>query len=350
MTNEFQPNFVRSKRLAASWSQQELADRTGLSRAGVGAIEAGRLAPSVHAALALARALDSTVEELFGSPSPHPNKITWGITPNTANPRFWYARVNDAVLAYPVSEETTQLDWHDSVDERIQLSAADQEKADQTLVMAGCDPAASLLALEYQRQFQFRMILLRRNSQESLDLLADGMVHVAGMHFGGGTERSANRRAAKGRLGKNAELVHVASWEEGIAVHPSVDSTNVASLLRSRVRWIGREEGSGARQLQNEILGGKQTPKHIAQDHRMVASAIKSSWAEAGPCVRLVSEEAGLRFLSVHRKNYDFCFHAEMAADPRISALLATLRSRRFRTKLAELPGYRTDQTGEGAS
>lgn len=350
MTNEFQPNSVRHKRLAFGWSQQELADRTGLSRAGVGAIEAGRLAPSVHAALALARALETSVEELFSSPRAHANKISWGIMPSTASSRFWFASMKDSVFAYPVSDETTQLDWHDSADEGARLSIADQEKAEQTLVVAGCDPAASLLALEYQRQFQFRMILVRRNSRESLDLLAEGKVHVAGMHLGEKAERSANRHAAKGRLGKAAELVHVATWEEGIAVHPSIDVSSVTALLKRRVRWIGREEGSGARQIQNEILGPKHAPKQTAHDHRMVANAIKAGWGEAGPCVRLVTEEAGLRFLSVHQKNYDFCYHAETAADPRISALLATLRSRRFRTKMAELPGYRTHQTGDVAS
>ena len=51
--------------MSRDWSQQELADRAGLSRAGISAIESGRLAPSVTAAMALARVLCCTVEDLF---------------------------------------------------------------------------------------------------------------------------------------------------------------------------------------------------------------------------------------------------------------------------------------------
>lgn len=344
---DFQSNSVRLKRTATGWSQQELADRTGLSRAGISAIESGRLAPSVHAALALARALDASVEELFGATAKSTGSIEWGVIPNTPNPRYWYASVNGKTLSYPIAEDSTQLDWHDAVYDQSHVENPDPELADRTLVVAGCDPSAHLLAAEFHRQFQFRMIVLRRNSRESLQLLCEGKVHVAGMHLGRSEEKSANRKAARASLGKNCSLIHVAKWEEGIAITPSLQSSSVSSLLRTRARWIGREDGSGARQLQDEVLGSRSAPKRIALDHRMMASCIKAGWGDAGACVRLCSEEAGLHFISVHAKNYDFCFRDEMSADPRLSALLATLRSRRFRSKLAELPGYHTEETGE---
>jgi len=63
--------------------------------------------------------------------------------------------------------------------------------------------------------------------------------------------------------------------------------------------------------------------------------------------LRLTSEEAGLKFIKMHAKDYDLCFASEIESDPRLAALLATLRSRRFRTRLAELPGYASDRTGE---
>lgn len=59
------PNCVKPLRIARGWSQAELAQRAGVSHAAVSAIEGQRLVPSVPAALA--RVLESSVEELFGS-------------------------------------------------------------------------------------------------------------------------------------------------------------------------------------------------------------------------------------------------------------------------------------------
>lgn len=85
----------------------------------------------------------------------------------------------------------------------------------------------------------------------------------------------------------------------------------------------------------------------MAFDHRSVAAAVRCGWADIGPCVRLASEESGLSFLKVQQKDYDLCFSSDAEHDPRIAALLATIRSRSYRSRLAELPGYSTRHTGE---
>ena len=59
---------LRALRLQAGLTQGELAARAGVSRQLVAAVEAGRNVPAVDAAVALARALGTTVEELFGEP------------------------------------------------------------------------------------------------------------------------------------------------------------------------------------------------------------------------------------------------------------------------------------------
>lgn len=62
-------NGVRSARLARDLTQAGLAERVGVTRQTVVAIEAGDYAPSVYLALALAQCLDRTVEELFAEAS-----------------------------------------------------------------------------------------------------------------------------------------------------------------------------------------------------------------------------------------------------------------------------------------
>jgi len=57
---------LRGARLIAGLSQEELAAEVGATRQTVSALERGTSIPSVSLALAIARVLGYTVEELFG--------------------------------------------------------------------------------------------------------------------------------------------------------------------------------------------------------------------------------------------------------------------------------------------
>lgn len=56
---------VRSFRAAKEWSQAELAERLGVSRQTINAIETGRYEPSLGLAFALAELFGCRMEELF---------------------------------------------------------------------------------------------------------------------------------------------------------------------------------------------------------------------------------------------------------------------------------------------
>ncbi len=58
-------NLVRQHRLLGGMTQQELADRVGVTRQTILSIERRKYTPSVALALCLAQALDVTVEALF---------------------------------------------------------------------------------------------------------------------------------------------------------------------------------------------------------------------------------------------------------------------------------------------
>jgi putative transcriptional regulator len=58
-------NRLREARLAAGWTQAELAERVGVSRKTINTVENGVFVPSTVLALKLARALDMSVEGLF---------------------------------------------------------------------------------------------------------------------------------------------------------------------------------------------------------------------------------------------------------------------------------------------
>lgn len=58
-------NHLRELRARRSWSQAELAERLGVSRQTVNAIETGRYDPSLPLAFKIARLFGLAIEEIF---------------------------------------------------------------------------------------------------------------------------------------------------------------------------------------------------------------------------------------------------------------------------------------------
>jgi putative transcriptional regulator len=73
-------NAVRAHRRLGELTQAQLAERVGVSRQTIVAIESGGYAPSVYLALALAEQLGTTVEGLF-APTPPPSHDRPGLAP-----------------------------------------------------------------------------------------------------------------------------------------------------------------------------------------------------------------------------------------------------------------------------
>jgi putative transcriptional regulator len=63
-------NRLRELRTEKGWSQGELADRLGVSRQTINAIEAERYDPSLPLAFAIARLFRSRIEDLFEPDGP----------------------------------------------------------------------------------------------------------------------------------------------------------------------------------------------------------------------------------------------------------------------------------------
>ncbi|HEY1600517.1 MAG TPA: substrate-binding domain-containing protein [Pirellulales bacterium] len=339
-------NRVKSARIARGWSQDELARRSGLSRSGISAIEIDRLVPSAIAALALAKAFSCRVEDLFSLGSPVVPHGVWAASPATSPCRYWHADVGGRRLHYPADLCGETVLPHDGVFDGKSLCPAPQAEAEQTLVMACCDPAVGLLAHELARRAQIRLLVIPRSSRQALDLLRDGLVHAAGLHLSRAGEDD-NACAVRDSIASGTySLLRVAQWEEGLAIAPGRQLRTVRSALRARLRWVGRESGSGAHQCLLEVRGDRPTPRHHASSHRGVAEAIRSGWADAGVCLRMVSDQAGLDFLTIREEAYDLCFAADSTHDPRIQALIEVVRSASYRKLLGELPGYSATSAG----
>ena len=58
-------NRLKVLRAERDWSQQDLADRLGVSRQSVNAIEKGRYDPSLPLAFSIAEVFEMAIEEIF---------------------------------------------------------------------------------------------------------------------------------------------------------------------------------------------------------------------------------------------------------------------------------------------
>lgn len=343
------PNRIREYRQQCGWSQSELAHRAGVSRAAVSAIEMGRLVPSVASALALAAAFQCSVEDLFGPVPSVKVDPEWAWQPPSFPARFWLAEVNGQIWRFPVEPTATSVLAHDGIMLSDGTVCSQQGASDPrtTLVLACCDPAASLLVTEYSRQTGWRVIALPRPSGQALTLLQQGRVHAAGIHFATKESPRENERVVGQALGPGWNLLRVARWHEGLTIAAGKRITRIDELRRRPWRWIGREPGSAARRCLDECLEGRVNIRRIARDHRGVAQAVRDGWADVGVCHRLVSDEAGLQFIGLRWEIFDWCFAADLAADRRIVRLIDTVRSPSYRHILGELPGYDSREAGE---
>src|SRR3954462_13766824 len=108
-------NDLRDRRTLRGWSQEELAHRSKLSRAGVSAIETGRLIPSAAAALALAAALECRGEDVFHLRGAGTGPPGGAGAPGGEGGRYWAAEVDGVVRLYPAESIPLGVIPHDRI-------------------------------------------------------------------------------------------------------------------------------------------------------------------------------------------------------------------------------------------
>jgi molybdate-binding protein/DNA-binding XRE family transcriptional regulator len=388
---------LRLARQARGYSQQQLAGMAGISRQAVSAVEAGHSDPSLRVALALARALGSTVEQMFGPVAPPPPvqaRPVAALGPSGA--RVALAPIGDDFVALPLSGATAtragflpaggvagpELSGPDAT---ARLGPAVHGAAvhgaavhgaavhgpagprrrpvwpigppGPTLVVAGCDPALPLIEtplalLDPPVGFTWWPC----GSQEALGLATAGLVHAAGAHLRG-KSGEYNTGPARERLRQHgAEVVGFCSWREGLVLSPAVAGqvASLADVARLGLRLVNREEGAEARHvLDRELARLGVEPGALpgyttqATGHLQVAAAISAGLADAGVASEPAALAYGLAFVPLAAEHFDLVIPSEAAGSREVAGLLKVLSSRWLLDQLASLPGYDPARCGE---
>ena len=351
-------NGIRQARLARGLDQQELARLAGVSRQTIGSIESGRSDPSTAVALALASALELTVEELFAVEPAAGLRVRPATALSAAVPgsrRVVLASIGGSWVAHalPADALATSADGLLSPRSTRALPLRPLESLRTTVLVAGCDPALALLAAHLaERRAGVRLVWLQAASTAALSALARGEAHLAGAHLFDEESREFNVPFVRTLLpGRAALVVTLARWREGLAV-PRKNPRGirgVQDLGRKNLRVATREPGAGARRLLDRLLarhrvGAVRGP--VLGSHAAVAQAVALGAVDAGVTTESAALAAGLRFLPLAEERSDLVLPLEFSREPRGDRLLETLASAAFRRDLGAIAAYEARQCG----
>lgn len=366
-------NLLSQIRQKRGFSVAALASKIGVSRQTIYAMEAGSYVPNTLVALKLARVLEVTVEELFrleaASPPPSLTKEvdllpggqtvepgllvqlcqvdrrTLGVSPS---PVAWYLPPADAV----VMDSSEKGSGHRRA--RVQIFQ-DTEQFGNRLLMAGCDPAMSVLSRHLQKE-NIELVLAHRNSSQALELLRNGCIHIAGSHLRDEVTGESNLPQVRKLFPRGTAVVFAfAVWEEGIVVAKGNPKgvREIADFARKGVALVNREPGSGSRSLLDSSLkrlgiasSRVRGYKQMAHGHLPAAWQVRTGQADCCVATRAAARLFGLDFVPLVSERYDLVIRKQHLALPAVQQLLDTLNRTAFRRELEGLGGYDTSGAG----
>ena len=233
-----------------------------------------------------------------------------------------------------------------------------QAEIDSTLLIAGCDPAVSILAdWLARRRSPVIAVAIRCSSGKALATLVSGGVHVAGVHLRDPRSGEYNLKPVREMIGhRSTTVINFARWELGLAVARGnpLNIQGFADLARPQITIVNREIGSGARLaldeaskelgLQRQTINGS---THEVAGHLEVAEAIAAGQADAGVTIRIAAQAYGLTFIPLREERYDLVVPDDESDLAPVKAMLEALNSRRFAREINQLCAYDTDQMGK---
>lgn len=353
----------------------QLAAEAGISRPTIYAIEAGTYLPNTSVSLKLARILSTTVEDLFQlepegqvsaenaeaivlgdikSMSPGQplrlctvNRHLVAVPPE---PGGWGLPSTDATLIAPIHG------GKHGANAKIQILGNSWENPARILI-AGCDPSASMLANTLQRQGSCELVIAYENSSRSLELLHEGLVHIAGTHLAEKATGKADLLPLTQMFPRNSiAVISYAIWQEGLVVAQGNPKkiTGVADLARKDLRITNRESGAGCRRLLDDLLQkyGIASSQVKGYDRITLGQLPAARLVQAGEVDGCISTQAaarvlGLDFIPLAQKPYHLVIRRSQLNLPPVQALIETLARASFRREVEACIGYDMHSSGE---
>lgn len=319
---------LRRFREAAGLTQVGLAERAGVSRQLIGAVEAGRNLPRVDTAIALAAALDVEVSRLFAPEATAVDVVT-GAVPR-AGSVVLVGRVGDAVVTSPAR---VGPDGWDVADGLIGPDGLDPfESTPAGLVVAGCEPGLGLLE-RILREHGMGGVAATASSAAAIEALVAGRVHAAVVHGTNVDERAASVEVA-------LERFTMARWRVGLAASQDAPAGWVDRALSGREPVVQREDGAGvqrafeARVRRRGRVSGPRVASHFEAARRGALTGMPAVTIEPAALA------AGAFFHAIETHDAELWVDKRWIGDQVVGTALDVVSSRRFQRRLLAIGGY----------
>ena len=355
-------------RKEAGLTQTGLADAAGISRQAYTAIESGKSVPSTEIALRLARILHTTVDELFwlddGSEKLVRAELIGDPVTALQGKRMQVVHFGSRLLARPMKEGLSVSHILNPAD-AIAVAAHGKKQVDlrlinqaatkiPTLILAGCDPAASIIAAMI-RDLGVRLIWIEEESIPALRALACGEIHIAGCNFKDSVSGKYNLPLVKEIVPFPCTVIRFAIWRQGMMVTAGNPKSikHIDDLTMPNVTIINRQPGAGSRGLLNRLMWEAGiSAKNIHGYERIVhgdlatAEMVAAGLADCGIGIEASARANELDFLSLNEEPYDLVIPNHFLELPAIQSLLELLKLKDFRRQIESLGGYDTTPMG----
>ncbi len=317
---------LRTYRTLAGLTQGELAERAGVSRQLVGAVEAGRHLPRVDAAIRLAGALGVDIRELFGVQQAARDIVSGEVPPSGSQVRA--GRVGDTIVTAAARVGPDGWDLADAIVDGESLDPFEGIRAG--FVVAGCEPG--LEAIErILREHDMGAVAASASSAAARTALDGGRVHAAVVH-------GPNRAGGDSASGQVVRF-GLSRWRVGLAAPRDLPSDWWKQALEGDARVVQREPGAGVQRAFEKAAGktnvpGPRVSTHIAAARRGLATGLPAVTIEPAAIA------TGAVFHPIEVHDAELWVAAEWRDERVVRAALEVVTSRRFQQRLLAIGGY----------
>lgn len=331
---------LRERRLECGLTQAELAARAGVSRQLVAAAEAGQSAPAVDAALGLARALATTVEELFAPVADAVVPALGGTLAEGAPLKV--GQVGDQLVAAELADHgVAGAGWAKPDGTmragRLRLFAGGGPRG---FVLAGCDPALGVAEAMLDGFGSSSLLALSAATGTGLAALAEGRIHAAVVH--GPLDRLPEPPVPVTRL-------HLARWRVGLGLAARLRRRSLEAVLAGKAPIAQRDPAAASQQALERVAArmGAPPPRPgpIAGGH-IEAARLGATLECAAVTTEAAAGAFGLEFLPLEEHVVQVWLAERWRDHPGLEALGNLLSAAAFTERVAQFGGY--DLTGCG--
>ncbi|MEX2549349.1 MAG: helix-turn-helix domain-containing protein [Nitriliruptoraceae bacterium] len=320
---------IRSLREHHGLTQAELARRAGVSRQLIGAVEAGRHRPRIDAAVAIARVLETSVEDLL---TPESTPLVGAIDPPEEGQHVHLARVGTQQVCVPVPPSGAGWAPADAVVRGGSLERLRPERP--AAVVAGCDPALGLIHRLVEHERTCGVVWASASSADARQALEDGRVHAAVVHGPAGDLPAPDPTIRRWRL---------TGWQVGLAADATHGPRWAATALAGRLAVVQREEGAASqaalRRATTEAGNDAPPPGPVASGH-IEAGRLAQQTGYAAVTIEPVALALGLDFHPLEEHRCEVWVSPDHLDDPGVRRFFDALTDTEVQHRLGAIGGY----------